>query len=208
MKVPLFKEINIKLFWKRESIWLLMPVRKQLDNFSNAQTGIILSHQGNLLLEFLGVGPVVVPLAEGDEFAAAMCANTLTIATKLGYILMPPEYADLVGMLFLILEADVAGFVLRTVFANDKLELEVRFLHQHTFNRLPNVGLVIVGDHGHGNSRMSTEFRFVRCFDARNIGRIDVENINRFALQNLELIFECHVQNLLFSHCEILGDLL
>ena len=67
---------------------------------------------------------------------------------------MPPENANFVGVLILVLEADFARPVLRTIFTDDEFKLKVGFLHHHPFYRLPDVRLVIVGDHVDRNHRI------------------------------------------------------
>ena len=60
---------------------------------------------------------------------------------------MPPEDADFVWILLLVLETYFTRLILRAVFTNNKFEFEIRLLRHNAFNRLPNVWLVVVGYH-------------------------------------------------------------
>ena len=118
----------------------------------------MLSHHIHLLLELERINPVVITLTKGNEFTTTTGTNATAIAAKLGYIFMPPEDADFVWIFLLVLETDFAGLVVGAVFTNDEFEFEVSLLHHYAFNRLPNVWLVIVGDHVNRDNRMLAKF--------------------------------------------------
>ena len=102
---------------------------------------------------------------------------------------MPPENTNLVGILLLIFEADFTRLVLRAVLADHQLELEVRLLHHHAFNRLADVGLVVVGDHLHRNNRVLAQLLGIARLDTGDVHRVAGEDLNRLAAQDFKLFF-------------------
>ena len=105
----------------------------------------------DLLLELVGVGPVVVALAEGYvggtggfdggvHYLAqgAICLSPLV----LGFV----DGMDDVGVLGGILTDDVGGMVGGGIIVDDSHEREVGLLHDKTFEAITQIGFVVVNE--------------------------------------------------------------
>ena len=104
----------------------------------------------DLFLEFVGVGPVVVALAEGDVGGASgfdgvvhyLGEGAFFRVLVLGFV----DGMNDVGVLGGILTDDVGGVVSGSIIVDDSHEREVGLLHDKTFEALTKIGLVVVDE--------------------------------------------------------------
>ena len=112
------------------------------------------------------------------------------IDTKVGQ-----KFAELV-------EEATDGAVLIDVFPNDQLKLEIGLLHHNAFNSPPDVRLVIVCRHHHGNDGAAAQFLGIGSFNARDVHRVAIEYLNRLVSQDFQFFLQSHIVIVLAKiHC-------
>lgn len=102
-----------------------------------------------LLLEFEGVGPVVISLAEGYILATSFGEDKLLehASHALGVeIFLVEDGENLIGVFFCIFADDFRGAIGRAIIVDDDFNGEIALLHQESIQTLPDERSVVVCD--------------------------------------------------------------
>ena len=114
----------------------------------------------DLLLELGRIGPIVIALAEGDEFTVGLAQGHEEVARDIcrgatgqdfGPVAQGNPYPA--GLTPGVFQADFAGTISRAIFPDQDFEGEIRLLSQCALDRLLDEGGVLIGNHANSYGR-------------------------------------------------------